>query len=330
MPDAPPLHEPFRWRPRQVMALLAQAGKEWVEDKAPKQAAALAYYALFALGPILFIAIVVAGFAFGQEAARAAIAGQFGHLVGPEGAKALDALAAGAFRGRAGAIGIAVGAVLLLFGAIGVFAQLREALNAVWEVEPKRARGWKARLAALARRNVLGLAGVLGVAFLLLVSLVVSTAIASLAKYGSAVLPGADWAWQGVNLVLMVGVCTGLFALMYRHVPDAKVAWRDTLFGAFATGILFVLGELLIGFYLGQAATASRYAAVGAAPVLLLWIYYSGLVLFYGAELTQVYANRHGAAVRPSRRAQPIQEAVATRQRLPSREGTRPAPKVNP
>ncbi|MEA3190707.1 MAG: rane protein [Thermoplasmata archaeon] len=316
--------ERFRGRPKQVWSLLRGAGQEWVADKAPKQAAALAYYALFALGPLLLIAVSVAGLLFGQTAAREAVTSQLGRLLGADAQRAIESLMAGGVRAKAGLFGLVAGGVALLLGAAGVFAQLREALNTVWEVEAKRVQGWKANIGAIVRRNLLGFAGVLGVGFLLLVSLAVSAAIAAGAKYASSLMPGAELLWTVLHFVVSVAIVSLLFALIYRYLPDTKVAWRDVSVGAAVTGLLFVVGELGIGFYLGQAATATRYGAAGAVLVLLLWVYYSGLVLLYGAELTQVYANRHGAQVRPAKTGEPLPQAVLERQAPPEKEGVEP------
>lgn len=313
--------EAFRGRPKQVWDLLRGAGQEWVTDKAPKQAAALAYYALFALGPLLLIAVSMAGLVFGQAAAREAVTSQLGKLLGADAQKAIEGLMDGGIRAKAGTIGLVAGVAALLLGAAGVFAQLREALNTVWEVEVKRVQGWKANAVAIVRRNLLGFAGVLGVGFLLLISLVVSAALSAGAKYVNELVPGAEVLWAILHVLVSVAIVSLLFALIYRYLPDTRVAWRDVAVGAVITGILFVVGEIGIGLYLGQAATATRYGAAGAVLVLLLWVYYSGLVLLFGAELTQVYANRYGAQVRPAKTGEPLPQAVLERQAPPQEEG---------
>ena len=314
--------EKFRARPKQVFELFKRSWAEWAEDKAPRQAAALAYYALFALGPLLFVAVFLAGLVFGPEAASQAIATQFGHLIGREGAGALHDLMAGGMRRSESAFGIAVGIVFLVMGAAGVFGQLRESLNVMWEVQEKTPEGWKAKLLTAVRRNFLGFAAVLGVGFLLIVGLAMDAMVASLATHGQARFNGPDIVWQSVSVVLTLALLTGAFALMFKFLPNARVAWADVFFGAFLTGVLFVVGEKLIGLYIARAATATRYGAAGAVLVVLLWLYYSCLILFYGAEVTQVYANVHGSKVRLTRRAESLPEGVAEKQGSPETEGT--------
>lgn len=312
----------FRWRPRQVVELLRRSLQEWGEDKAPRQAAALAYYSLFALGPLLLVAVFVAGLLFGTEAATRAITAEFGRLIGKEGADALQDLMAGGMRKTSSAIGIAVGAVAVLFGAAGVFSQLRESLNVVWEVQEKVPEGWKAKVAAAVRRNFLGFVSLLGILFLLIVGLALNAVITALASHAQGVLSGPDWLWQAVSVVLALAILTVAFAFMFRFLPNAKVAWRDVSVGAAVTGLLFVVGQTLIGLYLAKAATATRYGAAGAVLVILLWLYYSCLILLFGAELTQVYANVHGSKVKPTGQAEPLAQAVRKKQGDPEEEGT--------
>ncbi|HEX2066876.1 MAG TPA: YihY/virulence factor BrkB family protein [Candidatus Thermoplasmatota archaeon] len=322
--------ESFRWRPRQVGTLLARTLQEWMEDKSPRQAAALAYYTLFALGPLLVVAAALAGLAFGQEAARQAITGKISALAGDEAGQAIASLMAGGFRGGAGLVGLVVGSVLLVFGAIGVFAQLREALNRTWEVEEKAVAGWRNKLATAVRKNVLGFAGVLGTGFLLLVSLAIGAGLQALATYARGLLPGPDLLWQAANLAATVAVCGVVFALMFKFLPNAKTAWRDVWVGGTATALLFVVGELAIGAYLGQGTMVARYGGAGALLAVLLWVYYSSLILLFGAELTQVYANLHGSRIRPSRRGEAMQEAIAKRDAPPHLEGTESKPGKQP
>ncbi|HUR61219.1 MAG TPA: YihY/virulence factor BrkB family protein [Candidatus Thermoplasmatota archaeon] len=320
----------FRWRPRQVLGLVTKTTQEWAEDKAPKQAAALAYYALFALGPILLIATAVAGLAFGQAAARDAVAQQIGKLVGEGAAEAVQALMAGGLRGGAGVVGLVLGGIALLFGAAGVFGQLREALNRVWEVEEKAVQGWKNKLVTAVRKNFLGFAGVLGVGFLLLMSLLLGAAVQAVATYAQGVLPGGPILWGIVNILLSVGLVAGLFALMYKYLPNARVAWHDVWVGAICTSVLLAIGEFAIGFYLGHGSVATRYGGAGALLIVLLWVYYSSLILFFGAELTQVYANTYGTHIRPSRDGETLQQGIAKRESPPDVEGTEAKPGKQP
>lgn len=326
-----PTHEPraeddarrraFRWRPREVFQLVKAAGKEFVEDKSPKQAAAVAYYTLFALGPLLLLAISLAALVVGQDAARGAITHQMATFLGASGGDAMDTLLTGADRERAGILGTILGFALLLFAAGAVFAQLKEALNRVWEVEPKKPEGWKARVVHAVRKNFLSFAGVVGTGFLLLVSLLISTLLAAAGRYLGAWMPGAALLWQAVNLVFTLLVVTLIFAAMFKFLPDARIAWKDVLVGAFITAVLFVVGQLALGYYLGAGPVASRFGAAGAVVLVLVWVYYSSMIVFLGAETTQVYANLYGSRVRAAQDAEALPDAIAERQSQPEREG---------
>ncbi|HET6404645.1 MAG TPA: YihY/virulence factor BrkB family protein [Candidatus Thermoplasmatota archaeon] len=316
----------FRWRPSEVLDLLKASAKEFVEDKSPKQAAALAYYTLFAMGPLLVLAIGIAALAFGAEAAREAVLSQVSKLTGEAGAEGLTALLTGADRERVGILGTVIGLVVLLFSAGAVFAQLKDALNRIWEVEAKKAVGWKAKLATLVRKNFLSFAGVVGTGFLLLVTLVVSAGLAAMGDYVSAAFPGAELVLQVVNFLVSLVVVGFVFAAMFKFIPDARVAWRDVLVGGLVTALLFVVGQFALGYYLGSGPLSSRYGAAGAVIVLLVWVYYSGMIVFFGAQLTQVYANRYGSHVRESDDARTLEEAVVEEQSEPENEGTKRAP----
>lgn len=313
--------ERFHWSPRQVRDLFTRGAREWSEDNAPKQAAALAYYTLFALGPLLLIAVAVAGLVFGEAAARGAITSQLSGLLGPRTAEAVNGLMVGGINQNAGLFGLIAGSLALLFGAAGVFGQLRQSLDTVWEIKQRKVEGWRNKLNVRVRQDLLSFGAVMCIGFLLVVSLVASAGIAAITTYGHSLLPGSTLLWQGVDVVVNLLGLGLAFALMFKFLPDAKVAWRDVLFGAACTSILFVVGETLIGFYLGTAATATKYGAAGAIPVLLLWVYYSGLILFFGAQLTQVYANRYGTHVTPNARAESIQDAILKEQSRPEEEG---------
>lgn len=309
-----------------MLFLFKQSWLEWVEDKSPKTAASLAYYTLFALGPLLVVVVAIAGLVFGAEAARGAITGQLSGLLGRQAGEAAEGLMAAGWRGGAGAVALVVGIVTMVLGAAAAFAQLREGLNTTWEVEAKTVRGFKEKVVLAVRQNLLSFAGVVGLGFLLLVGLAVSAALTAVSTSAQDVLPGSDLAWQALHFLVMVGVVTLVFALLFKFLPDAKVKFRDCLFGGFFTSILFVLGQLALGVYLGGMVGDSRYGAAGAVPVLLIWIYYSSILVLFGAELTQVFANNYGDPVQPTHRAEPLQEAVVKRHERPSREGTERRP----
>jgi membrane protein len=278
--------------------LLKQTLDEWIADDIATHAAALAYFTVFAIAPTLIIAVAIAGLAFGPEAARGEIQGQLQGVVGDAGAKVIEDMMASAAKPAEGLVATVLGIFALLFGATGVFAALQNALNRIWDLEPRVTNG----ILAFLRTRFLSFTMVVGVGFLLLVSLVMSAGVSALGKW-----LGESVVWQVVNFVLSYGVITVLFAMIYKVLPDVKVEWRDVWMGAAVTAALFNVGKFGIGLYLGRSAVASSYGAAGSLAVLLLWVYYSALVLFLGAEFTQVYAHSHGSlngrAPRPSRPA---------------------------
>lgn len=280
--------------------VVKDAGSQWVSDKAPRLGAALAYYTVFSIAPLLVIAIAVAGLAFGREAAQGQVSQQVQHLVGKEGGEAVEAMVQSASDTGRGTVATVLGVVMLLVGAAGLFGQLQDALNTVWEVQPKPGRGvW-----GFVRDRFLSLSMVLGVAFLLLVSLVISAALAAVGGLFG------DWQTgiigQAVTAAVDVVVVSLLFALIFRFLPDAEVAWRDVWFGAVVTAVLFTIGKVLIGVYLGRAGVASSYGAAGSLAVLLIWLYYAAQIFLFGAELTKAYATHMGSRIKPKPHAEPV------------------------
>ncbi len=271
--------------------LMKQTFREWSDDKAPMLGAALSFYTIFSLAPILVIALAVSGFFYGAEAARGGVSHQIQDLVGVSAAQAIQSMVENArFRGG-GILASVLGIALLLFGAGGVFGALKEAMNVVWKAEPPRKGG----ILVLIKDRFLSFAMVLGVAFLLLVSLVMSAAISGLAGYVTGSSPTLEPLMHSVDILLSLGIVTLLFAMIYRFLPDVRIAWRDVWLGAFITSALFVIGKSLLGLYLGRSAVASSYGAAGSMAVILLWIYYSAQIALFGAEFTQVYARRFGS-----------------------------------
>jgi membrane protein len=286
-----------------VWHVLERTLADWKEDKVSRLAAALAYYTVFSIAPLLLISLGVAGFVFGADAARREISAQLEGLLGPAAAEILEMSVASARREGSGLLASAIGLAVLFYGAGGVFAALQDALNTIWEVRPKPDLGWAYTL----RIRVFSFAMVLAMAFLLLVSLVISAGLAAL---GDTLARGSgDGAfWQAVNFGVSAGVFTVLFAMMYKFLPDAKIAWRDVWIGAALTAFLFSLGKLAIGLYIGKSSVASAYGAAGSLVVLLVWVYYSAQIVFFGAELTQVYARRSGRRIEPSAHAELVPE----------------------
>jgi membrane protein len=281
-----------------VWQVLKETGTAWDEDNVTRLAAALAYYTLLSIAPLIILAVAVTGLVFGQDAARQHIAGELSSVVGAGAATAIESIAENAKTPGSGVLGIAVGIVVLLFGASGVFGELQSALNTVWDVAPKPGRGiW-----GIIKDRFFSFTLVVGVAFMLLVSLVVSAALTWVGKVFEQTLPGGAVVWQVLNFCISLGVVTALFALMFKTLPDVHIKWRDVWVGAAVTAALFTLGKFLLGIYLGSAGVSSAYGAAGSIIALVIWVYYSSQVMLVGAEFTEVYARRFGSRITPDDR----------------------------
>jgi membrane protein len=276
-----------------LWGLLRESVSRWVDDFAPSMGAALSYYTIFSIAPLLLIAIAIAGMVFGKEAAQHEITGQLQGLLGASAAKAIEEMIKNAAKPKAGTIATIVGVVTLIFGASGVFTQLKDALNTIWNVPEKKSSG----ILGMIKDKFLSISMVFGVGFLLLVSLVLDAALSAMGKFAQNLLPGGEGVWQALQLGVSFLVVLVLFALIFRYLPDTKVEWRDVWLGAIATAGLFVIGKFALSLYLGKAAVGSSYGAAGSLIVLLVWIYWSAQILFFGAEFTQVYAKTHGSRI---------------------------------
>jgi membrane protein len=279
----------------ELWSIVKETGKDWSDDNASRLAAALAYYSLLSLAPLVVISIAVVGWFFGDEAARGQVAGELAGVVSGPAAEGINSVVESARAPEAGLISTIIGVVTLFIGASGVFGELQSSLNAIWEVAPKPGRGIWGEL----RARFASFTMVLGVAFLLLVSLVLSSVLSAVGEFFAATLPGGEGVWQVLNFCLSFAVVTGLFALIFKVVPDAKVAWRDVWLGAAVTALLFTLGKIALGLYLGKAAIGSSYGAAGSLILLVVWVYYAAQILLLGAEFTQVQARHRGHAIEP-------------------------------
>lgn len=295
---------------KDFFTLLKESFTEWREDDASRLAAALAYYTIFSLAPLLIVVIAVAGFFFGEAAVQGEIVGQIEGLVGQEGAQLIEGMVARAGRGGADIIATIVGLATLLLGSTRVFSQLQDALNTVWEVEPDPDRP----LLSTVKDRLLSFSMVLGIGFLLLVSLVISAVLSALDQYLTNLLPGGGLILQVLNFVISFGVITLLFAMIYKALPDVEIDWDDVWVGGAITALLFVIGKFLVGIYLGRSGVASTYGAAGSLVIVLLWIYYSAQILLFGAEFTEVYARRYGTRIVPEEGAVPIGERARAQQ----------------
>ena len=303
---------------RTFWGLLKEAASDWRFDRAPRLGAALAYYTVFSLVPLLIIIIALIGLVFGQEAAQSAILGQISNLVGEQSAAAIKDMIERANEPSTGVMATVIAIATLLFGASGFFGQLQDALNTVWGVEPKEGRGFWGTI----KDRFLSFVAVLGTGFLLLVSLVVSSALAALGKWFNGLLPMPEIVLQTINFAVSLVVVTALFALIFKILPDVRVAWRDVWIGAAMTALLFSIGKFAIELYLGKSNVASAYGAAGSLVLILIWVYYSAQILLYGAEFTQVYANRMGQRIVPAPDAQVTNpKKVAPDQTQPQNRG---------
>lgn len=282
-----------------MFTMFKQTFKEWQDDKVPVLAAALAYYTIFALAPLLIIVISVLGLFFSQGQAQEQLVSQLQSLFGSEVADTIRTMIEARAQEGGNVVATIVGVIILIVGATGAFVQLQSSLNTIWEVEPAPGGG----LWHLVKVRLLSFGMILTLAFLLLVSLVISSTLSALNGALSAALPGADVLWQVLNIVVSLAVITLLFALMFKYLPDARIRWRDVWVGAAFTALLFVVGKFLLGLYLGNSGVASSYGAAGSLVLLLLWVFYSAQIILFGGEFTQVYAKRQGDSIEPAEHA---------------------------
>lgn len=324
---------------REAGDLVKQTVKNWSEDKAGRLAAALSYYTIFSLAPLLVIAIAVAGLIFTRGQAQAQVIGQIQELTGSEEIAGLvGGMIESVSQPGASIVALMFGGVTLLFGAAGVFGQLQDALNTIWGVTPVAQRG----LGGVIKNRFLSFLMVFLIGFLLLASLLITAALSILDNFLVDLLPAFELVSQLINFFVSFGIITLLFGLIFKILPEADLAWRDVWLGAAVTALLFTLGRMALGIYLGSNAVASPYGAAGSLVLILLWIYYSAQIFFLGAEFTQVYANRYGsrasteaAAIQQkdrerSGRGRPVQETPAVAPYAPGAGATGRAPGAHP
>lgn len=301
--------------------LLKTAGSRWIEDKAPRLGAALSFYTVFAIPPLLIIVLFIVSLIIDPETVRTQMFAEVGGLVGEKSAQAIESAMAAQSQVNKGAMASAIAIITLLITTTGLFVELQDALNTVWGVESKPGQG----ILGFIRNRLLSFAMVVGIGFLLLVSLVISAGLSALNSYVGGLVPGLGVLWTITNAVVSFGVITILFAMIFKVLPDVKMAWRDVWIGAGTTALLFTAGKFLLGMYLGKNSAVSAYGAAGSLVLLLLWVYYSAQILFFGAEVTQVYANRFGARFELKKNARWVTgtqkgDAQMKRQSLPSAE----------
>lgn len=278
---------------KEVPSLIVEAYYEMLDDKAFKMAAALSYYSAFSMGPLLIIVIAIAGFIFGEEAARGQLFFELKNLVGTDGAQMIETIIKGASNTATGIFATIMSIVLLVLGSVGVFVELQESLNIVWGVEPKPGRGvW-----GFLKNRIVSFSMVVATGFLLMISLIVNSAIALFNEFMGEMFPSLIPLAYIMNNAASLVVITLLFAMIYKVLPDVRISWRYVWLGAGITSLLFAIGKYLIGIYLGSSSYSSTYGAAASLVVIFVWIYYSGLILFFGAELTQVYRKRYSTSI---------------------------------
>lgn len=277
---------------RDTARLLLAAGNAWVDDRCSRMGAALAYYTLFSIAPLLLIVVSVAGLVFGEEAARGELYDQLVGLLGPTNASTVQSMLESLNRPKQGVISALIGAATMALGATTVFAELRSSMDHIWRAPIAPAGG----IFSWLRVRLLSMGLVLGIGFLLIVSLIVSAALSALNRWAAPWFgPEMLMAASALNVVVSFAFVMTLFAMLYKWLPHLKLAWRDVWIGAAATALLFTVGKTLIGLYLGRSGVASVFGAAASLVVLMLWVYFSAQIFLFGAEITSVYAHRHGS-----------------------------------
>jgi membrane protein len=280
-----------RLRYVQFLRLLKAAAADWWNDRAMSLGAAIAFFTVFSLAPILLAAIAVAGLAFGREAAQGALVSELGGLVGDDGAATIEAMIASASDVGSGVVGTAVGITTFLLVATGAVVELQDDLNIIWKVKPAETYG----VMDFLRTRLLSLGFILGIGFLLLVSLIIDAGLSSFGSYLEAEFSGAAVILGALNSLVSFAVAVLLFGMIFKILPAVDLTWRDVAIGAVVTALLFTVGKFLIGVYLGRSNVASSYGAAASLITILLWVYYSSLILLFGAEFTKVFANAYGS-----------------------------------
>ena len=286
--------------------LVKSAASAWNDDYAPSMGAALSYYTVFSLAPLLLIVISIAGLVFGADAARGAIFGQLQGLMGEDAAKAVEGLLVSVSKPSQGIAATVIGIVVLLVGATTVFGELQDALDRIWRAPARKAGG----LWGLLRARLLSFGMILGIAFLLMVSLVLGAATAALGKWWGGAFGSWEVLAQIVNVLVGFAFTTGGFAMIYKLMPRVKVRWHDVWIGAAVTALLFTIGRFLIGLYIGKSGVASAFGAAGSLIVVFVWVYYSAQIFLMGAEFTWVYARHFGSLRAPATPSEPYEAAA--------------------
>jgi membrane protein len=284
-----------RLRPTEILAALKETVSEWSNDNVPRLGASLAFYTLLSLAPLLVVVVAIAALVYGKQAAQGQLFWQIRGLMGEEGARTIQGLLQSAYKPATSAVATVLGVLTLALGASSVVVELRAALNTIWQVPANSSASGFSGIVSMAKERFYSIAMILGVGFLLLVSLILNACIAAIGKFFGGFLPAPEAALQGATSVISFLVITGLFAAIYKFIPAVRLKWSDVIVGAAVTALLFTVGKHLIGLYLGKASFGSTYGAAGSLVVVLVWVYYSSQLFFLGAEFTKVYTKRFGS-----------------------------------
>jgi membrane protein len=290
---------------KRFVSMFQKTFGSWNKHEGPRLGAALAFYTVLSLSPLVILIVAVAGLVFTRSTAQAHILGQVQAMIGPEGGKAVETMLTNAQKPAAGLVGTAIGLLSLLFGASGVFTELRSVLNMIWDVNPEKTAG----ILGMLRERFFSFGMVLSIGFLLLVSLILSTVLAAMGKFFGGLLPMPASILLALNFIISFVGIAALFSLIFKFVPEAKVRWNDVWPGAIVTALFFTIGKALIGLYLGESGVGSTYGAAGSIIVVIVWVYYSAQIFFFGAEFTHTYAqDRLSVAVAGD---EPVKRAAA-------------------
>ena len=294
---------------------LKETFNDFLEDKCPKLAGSLAFFTMLSIAPMLIVIMKIVGMVFREEAANGQVKNYLSEVMGSKNAETLNQMVGQAGQEGSGVIATTFSIVLLLFSASGVFGELQDSLNTIWEVKPRPDRG----IMGTIKDRFFSMTLVLGIAFLLMVSLVISTVLSGVTKAMGG--DSLSWLWTIVHFVVSMAVLSGLFSLMFKYLPDVKIGWRDVLVGGVVTAVLFTIGKYILGWYLGREAATSVYGAAGSIVAMLLWVYYSAMILYFGAEFTQVYAKERGGGIQPDRNAVPMTQEARAQQGMSKKRG---------
>ena len=301
-----------KFRLKEIPSLLKETYKGWIDDEPFDLSAVVAYYSIFSLPALLIIIVTIAGMAFGRDAVQNQITGQIGGMIGQDSAKDVQAMIANSYKQGNSTIALVVGVATLLFGATGVFMALQKSLNRVWDVktDPK-----KSGIKTMVKTRAISFGIILAIGFLLLISLVLTTGLTAVSDWVAARMPEfVLYIFYVINFLVTLAIITLLFALLFRFLPDVKIEWRSVWVGAAITALLFTIGKFALAFYFGAAEPGSTYGAAGSVILILLWVSYSCLILFFGAEFTQAYAKRYGHSIEPNKSAIRLGEDTNTSQ----------------